>query len=256
MDVTSTVNHLADRGIRVHCLQLGGMDFTSPAGAMTVGVLAHVAQFERDLIIERTKAGQARARASGVQMGRRPALTAEQKAAVLTKIADGETISKIAKAYRDQPDNESADPRRVRAVTPYVPIGAAAGTHRRVNPTVFPGKVVYRRFRDGAALEGPSRANCELSSHAKTVPELRAMPDRWTALAESGAPIKMRKFVIPTDPIFDSATAKRGLLGPKLAKELAYVYEQIRVVRGALLIIAQQSKEMESDEVSDRLAGA
>ena len=134
MDVTSTVNHLADRGIRVHCLQLGGMDLTSPAGAMTVGVLAHVAQFERDLIIERTKAGQARARASGVQMGRRPALNAEQKAAVLTKIADGETISKIAKAYRDQPDNESADPRRVRAVTPYVPIGAAAGTHRRVNP--------------------------------------------------------------------------------------------------------------------------
>jgi len=110
----------------------------------------------------------------------------------------------------------------------------------------------YRRFRDGAALAGALAG--ELSSHAKTVPELRAMLGRWTALAESGAPIKMRKFVIPTDPIFDSATAKLGLLGPKLAEELAYVYEQIRVVRGALLIIAQESKEMESDEVSDRLA--
>jgi len=100
IDVTSTVNHLADRGIRVHCLQLGGMDLTSPAGAMTMGVLAHVAQFERDLIIERTKAGQARARASGVHMGRRSALSDTQKAAVLAKIADGETISKIAKGYR------------------------------------------------------------------------------------------------------------------------------------------------------------
>jgi len=58
-----TVNRLAELGVRVHCLALGGVDLTSPAGKMTMGVIAAVAQFERDLIIERTLSGQSRARA-------------------------------------------------------------------------------------------------------------------------------------------------------------------------------------------------
>jgi hypothetical protein len=45
-------------GIRVHCLALGGVDLTSPAGKMTMGVIAAVAQFERDLLIERTLLGR------------------------------------------------------------------------------------------------------------------------------------------------------------------------------------------------------
>ena len=50
-------------GVRVHCLALGGVDLTSPAGKMTMGVIAAVAQFEKDLLIERTLSGQTRARA-------------------------------------------------------------------------------------------------------------------------------------------------------------------------------------------------
>ena len=63
MDVQLTVKRLTEIGVRVHCLALGGMDLTSPAGAMTMGVLTAVAQFERDLLIERTQAGLARAKA-------------------------------------------------------------------------------------------------------------------------------------------------------------------------------------------------
>lgn len=58
MDVRATVESLAGAGVRVHCLALGGVDLTSPAGKMTMGVIAAVAEFERDLLIERTQNGQ------------------------------------------------------------------------------------------------------------------------------------------------------------------------------------------------------
>ena len=56
--------------MRVYCLALGGMDLTSPAGKMTMGVINAVAQFERDLLIERTQSGLQRAKAEGVVLGR------------------------------------------------------------------------------------------------------------------------------------------------------------------------------------------
>lgn len=40
MDVRATVEGLAQEGIRVHCLALGGVDLSSPAGRMTMGVIA------------------------------------------------------------------------------------------------------------------------------------------------------------------------------------------------------------------------
>lgn len=70
MDVRQTIEHLADNGIRVHCLALGGVDLTSPAGRMTMQVLSAVAEFERDLLVERTQQGLMRAKAEGKQLGR------------------------------------------------------------------------------------------------------------------------------------------------------------------------------------------
>ena len=63
IDVTSTVNNLADLGIKVYCLALGGADLTSSAGQLTMSVISAVAQFERDLLIERTQSGLQRAKA-------------------------------------------------------------------------------------------------------------------------------------------------------------------------------------------------
>jgi len=59
IDVGATVAKLAHMGVRVHCPALGGVDLTSPAGRMTMGVINAVAQFERDLLIERTQSGLA-----------------------------------------------------------------------------------------------------------------------------------------------------------------------------------------------------
>ncbi len=99
MDVRSTVDRLAADGIRVHCLALGGVDLTRAAGKMTMGVLIAVAEFERDLLIERTHAGIARARAQGKTMGRPSALTSVQQADVLQRLANGDSVSQLARDY-------------------------------------------------------------------------------------------------------------------------------------------------------------
>lgn len=70
IDVRNTVDELALKGVRVHCLALGGVDLTSAAGRMTMQVLSAVAEFERDLLIERTQSGLERAKAEGKKLGR------------------------------------------------------------------------------------------------------------------------------------------------------------------------------------------
>ncbi|CAN7312536.1 recombinase family protein [Caballeronia sp. LjRoot29] len=100
MDVRATVERLDAVGVRVHCLALGGVDLTSAAGKMTMGVLNAVAEFERDLLIERTQAGLARSRAEGVVPGRPSALTNDQHAQVLQRLAAGESVSQLARDYK------------------------------------------------------------------------------------------------------------------------------------------------------------
>ncbi|RQR26931.1 recombinase family protein [Burkholderia sp. Bp9143] len=97
MDVRATVELLSHAGVRVHCLALGGADLTSAAGKMTMAVLTAVAEFERDLLIERTQAGIARARAEGKHPGRRNALPAAEQADVLKQLAAGTSVSQIAR---------------------------------------------------------------------------------------------------------------------------------------------------------------
>lgn len=99
MDVRATVEQLAAHGVRVHCLALGGVDLTSAAGKMTMQVLNAVAEFERDLLIERTHAGIERARSEGKKFGRPPALTEKQRAEVRAQLAAGATVAGLAKAY-------------------------------------------------------------------------------------------------------------------------------------------------------------
>lgn len=100
VDVVTTVNRLAEIGVRVHCLQLGGTDLTSAGGRMTMNVLAAVAQFERDLLIERTQSGLQRAWAEGKKSGRRATLSEDQRTAVRAALEAGETVSALARRYK------------------------------------------------------------------------------------------------------------------------------------------------------------
>lgn len=99
LDVSSTIKRLAEFGVRVHCLALGGLDLTSSAGAMTMHVLNAVAQFERDLLVERTQAGLARAKAEGARLGRRPKLSSSQHSTVADALAAGATVSSLARKH-------------------------------------------------------------------------------------------------------------------------------------------------------------
>ncbi|MGK8889882.1 recombinase family protein [Burkholderia gladioli] len=99
MDVRATVEILADRGIRIHCLALGGVDLTSAAGRMTMQVLNAVAEFERDLLIERTNAGIARAKSEGKRIGRPSSISSQHQDEVLQKLKAGASVASIAKQY-------------------------------------------------------------------------------------------------------------------------------------------------------------
>ena len=97
MDVRMTVEDLQGAGVRVHCLALGGADLTSAAGKMTMSVLSAVAEFERDLLLERTAAGLARAKDSGKLLGRPRALSAKQETLVQQRLELGHAVAAIAR---------------------------------------------------------------------------------------------------------------------------------------------------------------
>ena len=99
IDIRKTVEKLSELNIRVHCLALGGVDLTSPAGKMTMQVISAVAEFERDLLVERTHAGIMRAKSAGKRFGRPPTLNDEQKQIVIERIQSGASISAIAREY-------------------------------------------------------------------------------------------------------------------------------------------------------------
>ncbi|MER0005826.1 recombinase family protein, partial [Escherichia coli] len=98
-DIRKTVEQLAASDIRVHCLALGGVDLTSAAGKMTMQVISAVAEFERDLLLERTHSGIARAKAAGKRFGRPSALNEEQQLTVIARINAGVSISAIAREF-------------------------------------------------------------------------------------------------------------------------------------------------------------
>jgi putative DNA-invertase from lambdoid prophage Rac len=99
IDVRQTVEQLAGRGVRVHCLALGAVDLTAPAGKMTMQVVAAVAEFERDLLVERTQAGLARAKGEGKKLGRPARLSEKQRKEVARRLQGGETVSGLAREF-------------------------------------------------------------------------------------------------------------------------------------------------------------
>lgn len=99
IDVSMTVKALAETGGRVHCLALGGVDLTSSSGTMTMNVLNAVAQFERDLRIERTQSGLKRAKSEGKVLGHPSSLGENQKQDVREDLNRGMSISAVARKF-------------------------------------------------------------------------------------------------------------------------------------------------------------
>jgi DNA invertase Pin-like site-specific DNA recombinase len=74
-------------------------DTTTSQGRLLTTMLAAIAEFERELIRERTSEGRKRAKARGVRFGRPPKLTPHQRVEALRRRADGEPLADIARSY-------------------------------------------------------------------------------------------------------------------------------------------------------------
>lgn len=74
-------------------------DTSSSQGRLLSTLLAAIAEFERDLIRERTGEGRKRAMAAGVRFGRKPKLSEYQRQEAIRRRAEGETLTAIAKSY-------------------------------------------------------------------------------------------------------------------------------------------------------------
>jgi DNA invertase Pin-like site-specific DNA recombinase len=74
-------------------------DTSSAQGRLLSTLLAGIAEFERELIIERTGQGRKRAMANGVKFGRKRKLSEYQRTEAIKRRGAGETLALIAKTY-------------------------------------------------------------------------------------------------------------------------------------------------------------
>ena len=112
--LVSVVQELTERGIGLRVLAGQGaqIDTTTPAGRLVFGIFAALAEFERELIRERTLAGLEAARARGRKGGRKFALTKAQV-----------RLAQAAMKNRDTSVAELAAELRVKPVTLYRYVG-------------------------------------------------------------------------------------------------------------------------------------
>ncbi|MBB2164643.1 recombinase family protein [Gluconacetobacter sp. 1b LMG 1731] len=95
VDVIGLIRILNDRAINLRILNIG-VETNTPNGRLFLTILAAFAEFEREIIKERTLAGLEAARAAGKRLGRRPKLTVRQKEHAMEMAATGSTNGQIA----------------------------------------------------------------------------------------------------------------------------------------------------------------
>jgi DNA invertase Pin-like site-specific DNA recombinase len=91
--LVNTVHDLTARGVGFKVLSGHGasIDTTSPGGKLVFGIFAALAEFERELIVERTRAGMAAARARGRSGGRPYTMTAAKLRLAMAGMASRDT---------------------------------------------------------------------------------------------------------------------------------------------------------------------
>lgn len=96
--LVTLVEQFRNEGIGFHSVT-DGINTATPAGEMLFTIMAAVAQMERSLTIERTRAGLAAAKARGRQGGRKPSLNPRQAEQVRRMREEGETLDAIAETF-------------------------------------------------------------------------------------------------------------------------------------------------------------
>jgi DNA invertase Pin-like site-specific DNA recombinase len=98
-DLLNTLDTIGKASATFKSLGDAWADTTTPAGKLMLTVLGGLAEYERHLILTRTAEGRTRAQANGVRFGRKPSLTAYQRAEALRRRAAGETLVEIARSF-------------------------------------------------------------------------------------------------------------------------------------------------------------
>jgi len=100
LDIADTISQT---GAGLKSLSEPWADTTSPAGRMVLTVFAGIAEFERELIRERTTSGRIAAKQRGVRFGRPTKLTREQLALAERLLAEGTPVREVAKTFYVHP---------------------------------------------------------------------------------------------------------------------------------------------------------
>ena len=99
IDVLNTVNLLREQGVKIRSIS-DSIDPETSSGRMMLGMLATLAEYERELITERVKAGIAAAKQNGTRFGRPPvdpAVIAEKLAIAEDARTKGRTAEAAAR---------------------------------------------------------------------------------------------------------------------------------------------------------------
>lgn len=93
--LTDIIADLEKRGVHLKILNMG-LDTSTSTGRLMINVLGSVAEFERDMMLERQRIGIEAAKAQGKYRGRKPTFSVEK---VETMKKEGMTISQIAEKF-------------------------------------------------------------------------------------------------------------------------------------------------------------
>jgi DNA invertase Pin-like site-specific DNA recombinase len=96
--LVQTIAELGARGVNFRSLS-DPIDTESAGGRLVLHIMAALAEFERSLNSERTKAGLAAAKRRGKRLGRRPKLTTKQVESARRMVEDGRSPQKVAKRF-------------------------------------------------------------------------------------------------------------------------------------------------------------
>jgi DNA invertase Pin-like site-specific DNA recombinase len=97
------VEMIGNAGARFQSLSEPWADTTTHAGKMIMTIFAGIAEFERDLIRERTGAGRADAKKRGVRFGRPKKMNVEQRNLAQRLIREGKSVQEVAKTFSVHP---------------------------------------------------------------------------------------------------------------------------------------------------------
>ena len=156
LHLLDTLKRIADAEGQFKSLAESWADTTTPAGRMMVTIIGGFAQFERELIMVRTREGLRRARERGVKSGPKPKLTShQQREAICRRETGNETLEQIALSYHVSHSTISRLKGKAEEPQPQKPEKIDAETERAVR--VFLQKLAGRYSVQDAILYG-SRA--------------------------------------------------------------------------------------------------